>query len=275
MIDDLFWILNTQPLMKDKSPCTDSATEWLNELSEEINPDILQSTSEPLRLNPRLGIYYEDMVNAIINSSPYLLNLKRNIQVNSNGVTQGEFDFIGTANGDNGEYDFHLECAVKFYICTGEGTKLSDFVGPNKRDRLDIKYQKMLSKQLTLSQELAGQSRCSELGLCPTRFMMLLQGYLFYHFKKERPVIGMHADINPNHNQGWWLYENEMMALGRQYAYQVLSKPNWLAVKKDHTYNLSELQQYITSMTQPVLMVRLNGETLDEVDRGFVMPIDW
>ncbi|WP_292950287.1 MULTISPECIES: DUF1853 family protein [unclassified Neptuniibacter] len=275
MNDDLFWILNAQPLMNDKSPCTDSATEWLNKLYEEIDPDILQNTYKPLRLNPRLGIYYEDMVNTIINSSPYLHNLKRNIQVNTNGVTLGEFDFLGTANGHNGEYDFHLECAVKFYICTGEGTKLSDFVGPNKRDRLDIKYQKMLTKQLTLSQEPAGQSLCAELGLCPTRFMMLLQGYLFYHFKKERPVIGMHADINPNHNQGWWLYENEMMALGGQYAYQVLSKPSWLAIKKGKIFSLSELQLHITSMSHPALIARLNGETLHEIDRGFVMPIGW
>lgn len=261
--------------MNDKSPCTDSAIEWLNELREKISPDMPQNTPEPLCLNARLGIYYEDMVSVIINSSPYLLNLKRNIQVSNNGITQGEFDFLGTASGDNGAYDFHLECAVKFYICTGEGNKLSDFAGPNKRDRLDIKYQKMLTKQLTLSQEPAGQRRCAELGLCPTRFMMLIQGYLFYHFKKERPVIGMHADINPNHNQGWWLYENETMVLGGQYAYQLLSKPNWLAVKKDKTISLSELQLHITSMTQPVLIARLNGDTLHEIDRGFVMPIGW
>ena len=261
--------------MNDKFPCTDSAIEWLNELLGEIPPDILQNTSKPLRLNTRLGVYYEDLVDILINSSSYLSNFTRNIQINNGGITLGEFDFLGSFTKLNHTYDFHLECAVKFYICTGEGTKLSDFVGPNKRDRLDIKYQKMLTKQLTLSEEPTGQSRCAELGLCPTRFMMLLQGYLFYHYKKERPVRNIHADINPNHNQGWWLYENEMMALGEQYTYQVLSKPNWLAIKKDKTLVLSELQLHITSMTQPVLIARLNAETLIEVDRGFVMPNDW
>lgn len=275
MIDDLLWILNNPPLMNDKAPCTDSAIEWLNELCAEIKPEALLSGSRPLHLNTRLGIHYEDLVSFIIKRSPYTSDLKRNIQVNDNGITQGEFDFLGTASGDYDVYDFHLECAIKFYICTGEGAKLSDFVGPNKRDRLDIKYHKMLSKQLTLSQEPAGQSRCAELGFYPTHYMMLLQGYLFYHYKKARPVIGIHADINPNHNQGWWLYVNEMPALDGQYAYQVLPKPNWLAVKKDKTFNLSELQLRITSMTQPVLIARLNGETLQEVDRGFVMPLDW
>jgi len=271
MIDDLSWILNAPSLIRDKHYPFILGTEWLNEIAD--SPDF--AIENTVSGHPRLGLYYENLVNVILNKSPQLTDIKRNIQVGENKTTIGEFDFIGQRHHDLTQIDFHLECAIKFYLCRGDGSVLANFVGPNKRDRLDIKLDKMTTQQLLLSKTDAGSQCCSDLGIDPQVFVLLLQGYLFFHYDVWDKPLALHQAINPDHHRGWWLREDEVNLLGENYFFAELIKPYWLSNQLSE-YN--EKQRFIAKnipANRPRLICRIDRETLKEIDRGFIVPRDW
>ena len=274
MIDDLLWILHSPSLMREAPPCTDSGAAFIGSLSGCLDLDALGGVQKNDLSHFRLGIYYENLVNHILTNSTQFIDIQRNIQVVNDGVTLGEFDFIGRSNNASEPYDFHLECAIKFYLCRGDGSQLSDFMGPGKRDRLDIKYEKMMTKQLKLSQSVAGQAVCHSYGFEPHRILMLLQGYLFYPYSTEVPKQTLHDSINPDHSAGWWIYEDEINSLSEDYLYGELQKPNWLSSKNTNGVSLDDFIALHRNINRPILVCRLNKE-MKEVDRGFIVPKGW
>lgn len=271
MIDDLSWILNSPSLVRDKHYPFIIGAEWLNEIADVSDAAVVSAANE----HPRLGIYYENLVNAILNKSPQLSDIERNIQVSSNKITIGEFDFIGRHHHNSEQIDFHLECAIKFYLCRGDGSKLSDFVGPNKRDRLDIKLDKMTTQQLLLSKTDIGSQCCLDHGIAPQTLVLLLQGYLFFHYDVWDKPLALHQAINPNHHRGWWLREDEVNQLDENFLFAELIKPYWLS---NQLSEYDEKQHFIAKnlpINRPKLISRIDKNTLKEVDRGFVVPRDW
>lgn len=267
MIDDLLWILKTPSLVGVDDDKVISGVDWLN-AAERI------SSVEPVMGNPtstRLGLYYENLVNLLINKRIQPIELKRNIQVIKNLITIGEYDFLGRVDA----YDFHLECAIKFYLCVGDGGQLSDFIGPNKRDRLAIKYQRMRDHQLQLSETSAGQATCKALNIHPTKKIMLLQGYLFYHLDQAASTLQLAAEINPLHQKGWWIRQNEYRKLSDQFNYAVLQKPYWLSPRPEKLATYHEFIKGICHYDRPQLICRFDKITGNEVDRGFIVPNLW
>ncbi|MFC6673458.1 DUF1853 family protein [Marinobacterium aestuariivivens] len=266
---DCLWALDAPPLMKDALPGLAGL------LTEGFCP---QGSLAPSR-HRRLGLYFEDVVGDILAASPETGRLYRNVQCREQGRTLGEFDFLFAA----GARWYHLEAAVKFYLCVGDGSALNHFVGPGLRDRLDIKWQRLQQHQLLLSRLSAGQETIAPLGISRPDAKLLMQGYLFYR-GGEVPGESLHPAINPGHLRGWWCTRSELAARpaksGRRYA--LLQKLRWLSPARlplDDTCDLDELRERLGRRDQPAMVVELEllgGPDLwGECGRGFVVPDPW
>jgi len=265
---DLEWILNTPSLINH--PEGISPFSCLKDHLQQANVSI----ADKLLINPpkRLGIYYENLIEYLINQHLQPSVLRRNEQVIKNKKTLGEFDFIGRID----KSDFHLECAIKFYLRVGGGEQLSDYIGPGKQDRFDIKYQRMFNHQIPLSSSPEGLAVCLQHGIAPQYKLVLLQGYLFHPFSESIPH-NLAKEINPSHLSGWWLRSSETPSLGADYQFGIMRKPFWLTPIVNETIGISELQTIVEAAQKPFLITRgrlLNG-TWQEKDRGFIVPDAW
>ncbi|MGI1670136.1 MAG: DUF1853 family protein [Neptuniibacter sp.] len=268
MNSDLLWILKQPSLMS--TPQGVKPFTWLidrlgNSVGSKVNIDL---TKQP----KRLGIYYENLVERTLLNTDQPIVLKRNIQVKKHKTTLGEFDFIGRIGSD----DFHLECAIKFYLRVGPGNNLSDYVGPGKKDRLDIKWNRMLEHQLPLSSCTEGIQVCQDHHLSPQTKVLLLQGYLFHPFQEGTPKQ-LADEINPQHLQGWWLRSRDISLLGEQYQTAIMQKPYWLNAAITETIDKSSLKEVVKETNFPLLVTRgmMSEGSWQEHDRGFIVPDSW
>ena len=104
--------------------------------------------------------------------------LASGIELRAEGRTLGELDLLVSGEGEV----WHLELAVKFYLCAPgrPGDAWSDWIGPNGRDRLDRKLDRMRDHQLPLGQSEHARSHLAALGLpAPTRSAAVLHGVRF------------------------------------------------------------------------------------------------
>ena len=74
--------------------------------------------------------------------------LKKNIQVNHNKTTIGEFDFF--IEEQNTKKIIHVELVYKFYIYKKHKDEMKRYHGPNNHDNLEDKLHKLERKQFPL-----------------------------------------------------------------------------------------------------------------------------
>ncbi|MCB1694297.1 MAG: DUF1853 family protein, partial [Pseudomonadales bacterium] len=146
---DLDWCLASQPLMSSDAWCAGLA----------LPGRALKLPAPPHPHHFRLGQHFERLLATWLSASPDHELIANNVQVQDGRRTVGEFDFlVRTRQGVE-----HWEAAIKFYLGCGDGKSLADWYGPNTADRFDIKYERLVSRQLVLSQTEAGQRALREL----------------------------------------------------------------------------------------------------------------
>lgn len=230
---DLAWVVASPALMSSRldgftalefSPdTTQGCIEWLARL-ERQSPDILIIDRNHFR---RLGLYFEALLAFLFSQGwhdgvvPYRL-LGRNIQVSENNVTVGELDMLLEDTHGN---LVHLECAVKFYLA--HRPVLGDWrnwVGPNGRDRLDIKLQRLLNHQLTLPGHPAAQELLIAQGIDAKNIASryFLRGMFFSHPDSAQSLP---ANSNPGCLTGRWLHRESFKG-------QREGSPGWTALQK-------------------------------------------
>ncbi|MBU2966695.1 DUF1853 family protein [Amphritea sp. 2_MG-2023] len=285
IIRDLHWLIYSPSLMTLPD---DQSSDWLfNQSAIHERLQKLDENPQPLinalrqQAKFRLGYYFEDLIRMYIQSFIQPIDLKCNIQVSRDKTTVGEYDFLMALKEG---MKIHLEAAVKFYLCTSqdpENCALEDFIGPNRSDRLDKKWQRLTDHQMRLSHTDAGKDRATSLGLLPEKHSLLLRGYLFYpfaHWLDYHPP----APISADHLKGWWVRGADVESLGSEYQYVMLMKPRWLALALcgfQETLSCSELIERTDDITTPKLIARLQFDSNEglwrEMDRGFIVPDSW
>ncbi|WP_084784009.1 DUF1853 family protein [Marinobacterium aestuarii] len=269
---DYLWARSAPSLMRSAAPSLYSL------LTAPESLTALPGTSS----RRRLGLYYEDLVATLLNDALAPEPVHRNLQCVQGGITAGEFDFLYRSAGQW----FHLETAVKFYLCCGDGSALSDFVGPGRRDRLDIKWQRLQQHQLALAAHPTGKAALDRLGIESPQPQLLMPGYLFYRAGGHAVSSLLHADISAEHLRGWWLPIGELERLrsGAEHRYAVLPKLGWLAPARRADSSVMDWDGLRTHLLQhpgPTLVAQLSRLVLQgspcwgETGRGFVMPDDW
>lgn len=117
-------------------------------LQKEITNDWserFQGESKTVTPRKRLGFLYEDLVSHLITQHHSYEIVGRNIQIIENGKTHGEIDFV-VLNKTTDQL-IQLESAVKFYLFHQQSGM---WIGPNANDKLHLKYNKLIEKQLNL-----------------------------------------------------------------------------------------------------------------------------
>lgn len=98
--------------------------------------------------NLRLGKYIERLVSFELQQQESISILSENIQIQDNKTTLGELDCLLLKD----EKPIHLEIIYKFYVYDDSigNSEIEHFVGPNKKDTLVKKLNKLSKKQLPL-----------------------------------------------------------------------------------------------------------------------------
>lgn len=289
----LAWLLSSPDLLdKDAKiwrhqigtldlPDPEQLRAWL--LSLDKQPTALH---EALKIHKflRLGHYAEDLLAFYFKHVGLLYG--HGVQVhNERSETVGEFDYLLFADGGL----LHMELASKFYLfhpslavktSTTDGGRIAnvyDYIGPNLNDSLGAKMQKILQRQLNLSQHDAARK------LIPTKIVAaraLIKGWLFYRSAERRQVV---EGINPNHCLGFWWTQSEFEQLAVSYALK-LDRLQWLAPAQvtvdevlDRALILDALHRHFQVDTTPVMVaiMKKNGDVMQEFCRGMVVPDDW
>jgi len=253
--------------------------------------------------NPRLGLYFETLYDALLTHLLGWQVLARNLPIRAGGLTLGELDFV-VRNPHTGEVEHH-EIAVKFYLgYQAQPHGPAQWLGPNPADSLEGKAQRMQDEQRRRTQLPEAQAALGDLLvgaglvgaglpanafrlqasshtntlLLPTRLFM--PGYLFH--PQDGTIIALPPQVPANHARGTWLRLGQALREERT-GWVPLVKPHWLGpwqqTQVPQDASVREALQEIALSATPRLFARVdwyNGENLwRETARFFVVPEAW
>jgi hypothetical protein len=129
------------------------------------NLGLIDRFDELLPNNLRLGHLAEKAVSSAIGKSKVYRVVAENIQIVESKSTVGELDFLLE---EIVEMEFvHMELAYKFYLydSTISTTTINNWIGPNRKDSLVEKLEKLKSKQFPLIQHACAKSILNNLNI--------------------------------------------------------------------------------------------------------------
>lgn len=202
----------------------DRRMSWLLQLDQDPRPLVRQL--ERLR-SRRLGLYFEALWHFFLQSDERTELLAHNLPVRDHGTTIGEFDCLYFCR--ERQRHFHLELAVKFYLglpadgASTEPSRWDCWLGPDSRDRLDIKLDRLLQHQIRLANHPRSRDILHDMGIEQLELEMEIKGRLFSPGAREMaPPHG----CNREGSMGRW--ERWEDTAGRT-DLAVLDKQHWLA----------------------------------------------
>lgn len=279
--------------------------DWLDSLT--VDPSSLENHMQQLK-TPRLGFvfehywrfywlhqlgdsYNEDDDDNESNNKKGKGNWLNNLQVQGNKKTLGEIDMVQQQKHQL----CHIEMAVKFYLAFEKASpkETEDYwwLGPNCRDRLDLKLHQLDSHQLQLLSSNEAKSLLPEHWQnLPVNTEILLRGQLFY------PINNMCNNFDPllnkQHLNSYWTYQKDLKVLlereDKNITYIPLEKREWLCTPSVIAPSRELTQQQFTdqsddlSKTKPTMISAGNWKTENgekffwqEKQRFFVAPNHW
>ena len=301
-VRDLAWLLFSPDLLR-AHPAAPLATPW--ESPDEVDatiawlasldryPAALHRALTASRLT-RLGFYAEELLGWFLRHGSRATLVAANVALRRAGRTLGECDFlVQTGRGQR----LHWELAVKCYLQVDDARGLlSDFVGPNLRDRFDWKRSHLLDHQLRLS----AREEFAVLGLPgPWLAQMFVKGWLFYRAGGDDATGSMRdpAELASGHPRGWWVTHDDWPAYADAHpaaGWSALPRLDWLAPRRlskegalDDRSPLHTgialpcaphaLAERVACATEPVMVAAFAAEDdgYRELSRGFIVPNDW
>ncbi|MFL9928932.1 DUF1853 family protein [Paraburkholderia sp. RL18-103-BIB-C] len=302
-VRDLAWLLLSADLLRPQPPlgalanpfdtpeALQATIDWLRAL--DAAPAPLHSDLAAPRI-ARLGRYAERLLGWFLQHGPAPRLVAASVPLRRAGVTLGECDFlVQTREGAR----LHWELAVKCYLHAGDGrAQLADYVGPNLKDRFDLKLAHLLNHQLPLS----AREEFASVGYAgPWTPQMFIKGWLFYRHG-ETPMDPV--ELDPAHGRGWWVTRGDWPAFAAAHApkWRLLPRLEWLAPRRAEHEGMQEVKQageqfdtavtrprYVDAQTLAAQISHQHGPTmvaafaedsagyLIERSRGFIVPDEW
>lgn len=295
-VRDLYWACFGEPLMAADCAAANYAEvcrhfpaieQWF--LALDRNPGPLHRHLAQLT-STRLGIYFESLWDYFLRYGGVAELVSKNRQVREGKQTLGEYDFIYYCR--RRQCHIHLETAVKFYLgvpgyCGGGDQDLERaqaWVGPGCRDRLDVKSNALLQRQLPLSRSLNGKRALTQLGIEHVEQELAFKGILFYPGSMRMPSPQGH---DARHQRGAWLHHEAFNAEETgELNWQILQRQQWfspmLVESKAGLLSCSELQTVLDAHFDAenqaplqVVSLRRSDTIWLENKRYFIMPNNW
>ena len=267
MVRQLAWACFAPPLIADFSNLADKVTAPAFELHEDRYQRLLALDARPAPLHAymaehcksqRLGLVFESLWHFFLAHDPEVELITHNLPVREGGRTLGEVDILYFCK--QRKRAIHLELAVKYFLATAEpqvaGDGFSHWLGPNSLDRLDIKWQRMLSHQLALLSTPAAEKALASFALPAVDQEVAIKGWLFHH----RAGTTLHPNLNPQHPRGLWWPRSQFLQEHAVQAWRYLPKPLWLADEKSAT----EIDASVIALSEkrPVMLINGEGERI-------------
>jgi hypothetical protein len=295
-VRDLAWACFSPPLLRVEDTldgdsgiveCTLALTPqrrlWLEQLDHNAGELIDYLAGKPTH---RLGVYFERLWHFFLLQDPQVELIAHNLPVHHEGRTLGEFDCLYFCHAR--QCHVHLELAVKYFLgkpLSGAGDSCSewhDWLGPDTRDRLDLKLNHILQRQILLGDHPIAKARLEALGIGELRKEIGLKGYLFNN--KDKPLPPPLA-YNNACTLGRWIDAGQLgkaIEKDNAAAYLLIPKMRWLSPVQcndmTETFNPQELQtylaQYFAHDTYPLLVAALDSGGA-ESRRFFVTADHW
>ncbi len=247
-VRDLYWACNSAAIVEfDDYPLPPVVDrDWFS--YQDQHPGALLDHLQQGRSH-FLGAYFEALWEFYLTHSPdtelFAKNLQVSVGAGNKHSTLGEYDFIYYCK--RRQRYVHLEVAVKFYLGVldnvadkadenGDGglSNMSRWLGPQKKDRLDLKYNKMLDRQLVLSRTSPGMNVLREAGIEQEVLVeACIRGVLFYPWLSSGKTMPPPINSSVSHNRGDWvtllqLDEYRMCEKIKQWK-PLPDKSNWLS----------------------------------------------
>ncbi len=174
--------------------------------------------------NLRLGKQIESFVDCQLQNTPQLVLLDKNLQIIYNKRTLGEIDFLFTYK----QQPVHLEVVYKFYIYNPSvgKTELEHWIGPNNKDCLIYKLEKLRNKQLPLLHKEETQTYLQSLGLHSKSIKQYVyfKAQLFIPFQSNKNTFQY---INKACIKGFYITQDQLH-LFSNYSFYIPSKYDWI-----------------------------------------------
>jgi hypothetical protein len=236
-------------------------------------PALLRETPQK-----RLGFYFERLYRVLLEDLLGWNILLQNRQIQSHGRTIGELDFV-VHNRSEDRIEHH-EIAIKYYLGVTEQSGGTLWYGPNAKDRLDLKTDRMLRMQSQRTALPEARALLANAGISePVMPRIFMPGYLFY--PAETQIIAPES-VPASHLRGQWRYLSQIEPSDLP-GWVVLNKPHWIGPWRQSeppapnavTGALNTIERY----NIPLLFAKLEEDSISglwqETNRFFVVPDSW
>lgn len=277
----LAWICQAPQLLQ--SPLTFEPGRFLpDDVTEEIKAwDHNPQTAPPLLREPpqkRLGFYFERLYRVLLEDLLGWEVLLQNQQIQSNGRTIGELDFV--VHNRNEDRIEHHEIAIKYYLGVPEHSGRTLWYGPNARDRLDLKADRMLRLQSQRTTLPEARALLADMGIKePVMPRIFMPGYLFYPTGTQ---VSAPQSVPANHLRGQWCYLSQVESSDLP-GWVLLNKPHWIGPWRQYESPAPDAVNAALATIEraeiPLLFAKLKQDSVtglwQETNRLFVVPDSW
>jgi uncharacterized protein len=285
-VSNLAWAIESPPLiLPDAYECTWYSDDWYRRAGVDSAELMREADNHPQRLEAmlaeqrdrRLGNYFETLWAYWLSVNPRYELLARNLQIHDQDRTLGELDFI--VHDRVAGKCLHWELAIKFYLGRGDTSVWHNWLGPGKKDRLDIKISHLMHSQIKFGGHPRVREWCDRRGIRIDACAVILKGRLFYPLEQGgRDVYPRNA--NPRHLRSRWLTLSQFRRQSSSAARFIpLVHGGWMAAPSScvcqHAYRAEVLINMIESgeLRMPLQVCKLSGPAIG--DRLFIVDQGW
>lgn len=235
----------------------------------QLSPHQPMVFNEILTKHIRLGKLVERFVITELKHDQSIKILKENPQIQNDKITVGEMDCIFKKDG----IPIHMEIVYKFYLYDETNTsEIERWIGPNRRDSLLMKLEKLKNKQLPLLYNSASKPLLDSLNLISEEIQqyVFFKAQLFVPWEKENVSF---IQLNKACVKGFYIKFTKLRAF-TECKFFIPSKKNWLIEVQTQTdwmtYKnfIPKINLMIENKTSPMCWIKFpNGQ----VEKFFVV----
>lgn len=212
----------------------------------------------------RLGKYVEQFVFYQLKQEGFAILLE-NVQIQKNKQTLGELDCIIKRQNSI----THLELVYKFYLYddTIESTEIECFIGPNRKDSLTEKLQKLKEKQLPLLYSTECKKQLSDYKINSNTLTqkVCFKAQLFVPYQNKVVLNYLNQDCV----KGFYINKNQLKEF-EKYKFYIPCKKDWLLQPEVNVNWLNYVdfqkfaKKYYHEKYSPLLWIKHNNGELSK-----------